>query len=78
MAEPGRRVLCPEAGSGATETAAPEQIPVQSAHLRRGSGDFNAPDEATCLSFLDRAILEGGINLIDTAEQRRVADNSMC
>ena len=37
--------------------------------LRRGSGDFNAPDEATCLSFLDRAILEGGINLIDTAEQ---------
>lgn len=36
---------------------------------RWGSGDFNAPDEATCLSFLDRAILEGGINLIDTAEQ---------
>ncbi len=36
---------------------------------RWGSGDFNAPDEALCLKFMDRAILDGGINLIDTAEQ---------
>jgi aryl-alcohol dehydrogenase-like predicted oxidoreductase len=36
---------------------------------RWGSGDFNAPDEALCHKFMDRAILESGINLIDTAEQ---------
>jgi aryl-alcohol dehydrogenase-like predicted oxidoreductase len=36
---------------------------------RWGSADFNAPDEALCHKMMDRAILEGGINLIDTAEQ---------
>lgn len=36
---------------------------------RWGSTDFNAPDEAKCHAFMDRAILEGGVNLIDTAEQ---------
>jgi len=36
---------------------------------RWGSNDFNAPDEAMCHKFMDRAILEGGINMIDTAEQ---------
>eukprot|EP00611_Tribonema_gayanum_P019819 TRINITY_DN3509_c0_g1_i2.p1 TRINITY_DN3509_c0_g1~~TRINITY_DN3509_c0_g1_i2.p1 ORF type:complete len:474 (-),score=88.81 TRINITY_DN3509_c0_g1_i2:2557-3936(-) len=33
------------------------------------SEDFNAPDEALCHQMMDRAILEGGVNLIDTAEQ---------
>jgi len=33
------------------------------------SSDFNAPDEATCFEFMDRAILKHGVNLIDTAEQ---------
>lgn len=33
------------------------------------STDFNAPDEATCFAFMDQAILEHGVNLIDTAEQ---------
>jgi aryl-alcohol dehydrogenase-like predicted oxidoreductase len=36
---------------------------------RWGSTDFNAPDEALCHKLMDRAILEGGINLVDTAEQ---------
>ena len=36
---------------------------------RWGSGDFNAPSEALCMRFMDRAILEGGVNLLDTAEQ---------
>eukprot|EP00873_Tetraselmis_striata_P024668 jgi/Tetstr1/444932/TSEL_032750.t1 len=36
---------------------------------RWGSADFNAPDEALCHAFLDRAVLDGGINLVDTAEQ---------
>ena len=31
--------------------------------------DFNSPDEKICLDFLDRAILNSGVNLIDTAEQ---------
>lgn len=33
------------------------------------STDFNAPDRDLCFEMLDRAILHGGINLIDTAEQ---------
>lgn len=33
------------------------------------STDFNAPDEALCFDFMDRAILKGGVNLLDTAEQ---------
>lgn len=33
------------------------------------SEDFNAPDEAMCMKFMDKAILESGVNLIDTAEQ---------
>ena len=37
---------------------------------RWGGSDFNSPDEELCHKFLDRGVLEGGINLIDTAEQR--------
>lgn len=33
------------------------------------SADYNAPDEADCFAFMDEAILRGGVNLIDTAEQ---------
>lgn len=33
------------------------------------STDFNAPDETLVFQFMDKAILEGGCNLIDTAEQ---------
>lgn len=33
------------------------------------SADFNAPDEALCHKFMDRAILGSGVNLVDTAEQ---------
>lgn len=33
------------------------------------SADFNAPDEAACFAFMDKAILQNGVNLIDTAEQ---------
>jgi aryl-alcohol dehydrogenase-like predicted oxidoreductase len=33
------------------------------------STDFNAPDEETCFAFMDKAILQHGVNLIDTAEQ---------
>lgn len=33
------------------------------------SDDFNAPSEALCMEFLDRAVLQGGVNLVDTAEQ---------
>lgn len=36
---------------------------------RWGSTDFNAPGEMLCHKMMDRAILGGGINLIDTAEQ---------
>ena len=36
---------------------------------RWGSADFNGPDEALCHKMMDRAILEGGVNLLDTAEQ---------
>ena len=34
---------------------------------RWGSADFNGPDEALCHRMLDAAVLEGGLNLIDTA-----------
>jgi len=33
------------------------------------SADFNAPDEEQVFAFMDKAILQGGVNLIDTAEQ---------
>lgn len=33
------------------------------------SDDFNAPDEKECFALMDQAILKGGVNLIDTAEQ---------
>ena len=33
------------------------------------SSDFNAPDETDVFNFLDKAVLQGGVNLIDTAEQ---------
>ena len=36
---------------------------------RWASSDFNAPDENACFGFMDEAILKGGVNLIDTAEQ---------
>ena len=36
---------------------------------RWGGADFNSPDETLCHAFLDRAVLEKGVSLIDTAEQ---------
>ena len=36
---------------------------------RWGSADFNAPDEAMCHKFMDQAVLEKGVSMIDTAEQ---------
>lgn len=33
------------------------------------STDFNAPNEELCFDFMDRSILLGGVNLLDTAEQ---------
>jgi aryl-alcohol dehydrogenase-like predicted oxidoreductase len=33
------------------------------------STDYNAPDEAVCFAFMDKAILQHGVNLLDTAEQ---------
>jgi len=33
------------------------------------SEDFNAPDEKMCFQFMEKAILNSGVNLIDTAEQ---------
>lgn len=33
------------------------------------SNDFNAPNKQLCYDFLDKAILQSGVNLIDTAEQ---------
>lgn len=49
----------------------PPPTPKSSRHpdVTPGSADFNAPDEALCHAFLDRAVLDGGINLVDTAEQ---------
>ena len=36
---------------------------------RWGSADSNAPDATTCEKFMDYAVLERGVSLIDTAEQ---------
>lgn len=36
---------------------------------RWGSMDFNAPDQAKCHELLDLAVLDSGVNLVDTAEQ---------
>ena len=33
------------------------------------SDDFNAPNEEECFTMMDEAVLNGGVNLIDTAEQ---------
>ena len=44
---------------------------------RWGSIDYNAPDLATCHTFLDRAILERGVNLIDTAEQYPIPSDNL-
>jgi hypothetical protein len=33
------------------------------------STDYNAPDQQLCYEFMDRAILEHGVTLLDTAEQ---------
>ena len=38
-------------------------------YVSRGSTDYNAPTENKCFDFMDKAILGGGVNLIDTAEQ---------
>jgi hypothetical protein len=35
----------------------------------RVSADFNAPNEEACFQFMDEAIMNSGVNLIDTAEQ---------
>ncbi len=35
----------------------------------RVSADFNAPNKEEVFSFMDYAILDHGVNLIDTAEQ---------
>ena len=40
------------------------------------STDFNAPDESKCFEFMDEAILNGGVNLIDTAEQYPIPSGS--
>ena len=36
---------------------------------RWGGADFNSPDEALCHAMMDRAVLERGVSMIDTAEQ---------
>jgi len=36
---------------------------------RWASSDHNAPDQETCFRFMDKAVLEYGVNLLDTAEQ---------
>ncbi|KAK3278680.1 hypothetical protein CYMTET_13397, partial [Cymbomonas tetramitiformis] len=36
---------------------------------RWGSADFNGPERDLCHDFMDRAILDGGVNFLDTAEQ---------
>lgn len=41
------------------------------------STDFNAPNEETCFEFMDQAILKGGVNLIDTAEQYPIPTDGM-
>ena len=41
------------------------------------STDFNAPDKQECFRFMDRAILDGGVNLIDTAEQYPIPSDSV-
>ena len=44
---------------------------------RWGSTDFNGPTEATCHSLMDRAILNSGVNLIDTAEQYPIPSDDL-
>ncbi|CAJ1421721.1 unnamed protein product [Effrenium voratum] len=44
---------------------------------RWGSTDFNAPDESLCHQMMDRAILEGGVNLVDTAEQYPIPSDAV-
>lgn len=44
---------------------------------RWGSADFNAPDEALCHQMMDRAILEGAVNLVDTAEQYPIPSDAL-
>lgn len=42
------------------------------------SADYNAPDEGLVFDFLDKAVLEHGVNLIDTAEQYPIpSDNGV-
>ena len=44
---------------------------------RWGSTDFNAPDMAACHALMDRAILESGVNLVDTAEQYPIPSDDL-
>ena len=44
---------------------------------RWGSTDFNAPDMAACHALMDRAILDSGVNLIDTAEQYPIPSDDL-
>jgi aryl-alcohol dehydrogenase-like predicted oxidoreductase len=44
--------------------------------IHRVSCDFNAPNQDLCFQFLDKAILENGINLVDTAEQYPIPSDS--
>jgi len=39
------------------------------------SDDFNAPDKDLCYQFMDEAILNRGVNFIDTAEQYPIPSN---
>jgi hypothetical protein len=34
--------------------------------MHRVSSDFNAPDKEQVFKFMDKAVLESGVNLIDT------------
>jgi aryl-alcohol dehydrogenase-like predicted oxidoreductase len=41
------------------------------------STDFNAPGKEDCFGFMDEAILKGGVNLLDTAEQYPIPSDGM-
>jgi len=44
---------------------------------RWASADFNAPDESLCHAMLDKAVLERGVNLVDTAEQYPIPSDAL-
>lgn len=43
---------------------------------RWGSTDFNAPNEAACHAMMNKAVLDSGVTLIDTAEQYPIPSGS--